>query len=159
MTMRFKLIPTVDGGTVLRSVVPVTHTAARTAEINADADEVAALNIGDGVSVSVWTDVGAYTIIKKTRTTMTLRSDSAKLVNRDELRFAVGGFMAHCENQEDQRYEYTPNPNGCEVKITLRRWADDEGNERRKWKRAGTGSFQQGGNAYAGRRAFRDFNF
>jgi hypothetical protein len=133
--------------------------AERTAEINADADETTALNIGDGVSVSVWTDVDAYTIVKKTATTITLRVDNAKLLNRDELRFAVGGFAAHCENQEDQRYEYTPNLDGHVIKISLRRWADEEGNERRKWKRVGIKTFEQGGSAYAGRRAFRDFNF
>jgi hypothetical protein len=133
--------------------------AERTAEINARADAITALNIGDGVSVSLWSDVDACTIVRKTPTTVTLRVDNAKLLNRDELRFITGGFIAHCENQEDQRYEYTPNLDGHVIKISLRRWADEEGNERRKWKRAGTKTFEQGGNAYAGRRAFRDFNF
>lgn len=133
--------------------------AERTAEINASADAITALNIGDGISVSLWSDVDACTIVRKTPTTLTLRVDNANLLNRDELRFITGGFIAHCENQEDQRYEYTPNPDGYEFKITLRRWADEEGNERRKWKRTGVNTFEQGGNAYAGRRAFRDFNF
>ena len=133
--------------------------AERTAEINAAADAISALNIGDGVSVSVWTDRAAYTIVKKTPTTITLRADKAELINRDELRFDVGGFTAHCENPEDQRYSYEADPQGREIKISLRRWADEEGNECRKWKRSGTGTFEQGGNAYAGRRAFRDFNF
>jgi hypothetical protein len=133
--------------------------AERTAEINASADAVTALNIGDGVSVSLWSDVDACTIVRKTPTTLTLRVDNAKLLNRDELRFITGGFIAHCENQEEQRYEYTPNPDGYEFKISLRRWADEEGNERRQWKRAGVKTFEQGGNASAGRRAFRDFNF
>jgi hypothetical protein len=131
----------------------------RTAEINAAADAITALNIGDGVSVSVWTDVDAYTVVKKTATTITLRADTATLLNRDELRFSVGGFAAHCDNQADQRYSYAANPDGREIKISLRRWADEEGNERRTWKRVGTKTFEQGGNAYAGRRAFRDFNF
>jgi hypothetical protein len=133
--------------------------AERTAQINADTDFIAALKIGDGISVSVWSDVHAYTIIKKTATTMTLRADDAKLLNANELRFIAGGFAAHCENQEVQRYEYTPNPNGHEVKISLRRWKDEEGNERRKWKRSGTSTFEQGGNVYPGRRAFHDYNF
>lgn len=133
--------------------------AERTAQINADADAITALSVGDGVSVSVWSDVDAYTIIKKTATTITLRADKAELLNRDDLRFIPGGFFAHCENQADQRYSYEANPEGHEIKISLRRWADEEGNERRKWKRAGTKTFEGGGNAYAGRRAFRDFNF
>jgi hypothetical protein len=133
--------------------------AEHTAEINAAADAISALNIGDGVSVSVWTDIDAYTIVKKTATTITLRGDHQKLANREELRFVSGGFMAHCENQEVQRYEYSPNLDGFEIKITLRRWKDEQGNQRRKWKRANTGTFDNGGNAYAGRRAFRDYNF
>ena len=133
--------------------------AERTAEINASADAIAALNIGDGASVSVWTDVDAYTVVKKTPTTITLRADTAKLLNRDELRFTPGGFAAHCDNQADQRYSYEANPEGYEIKISLRRWADEEGNERRAWKRSGIKTHEQGGSAFAGRRAFHDFNF
>lgn len=133
--------------------------AERTAEINADADIISALNVGDGVSVSVWTDVEAYTIIKKTPKTILLRSDNAVLINREELVFHIGGFAAHCENQRDQRYTYEPDPEGIEIKITLRRWTDEDGNERRKWKKANNRTFETGGNAYAGRRKFHDFNF
>jgi hypothetical protein len=133
--------------------------AERTAEINAEADVISALNVGDGVSVSVWTDVEAYTIIKKTPKTIVLRSDNAVLVNREDLVFHAGGFAAHCENQRDQRYTYEPDPEGIEVKITLRRWTDEDGNERRKWKKANNRTFETGGNAYAGRRKFHDFNF
>lgn len=136
-----------------------TYTAERTAEMNATADAISALNVGDGVSVSVWSDVDAFTIVKKTATTMTLRGDFQKLINREELVFHAGGFAAHCENQHVQRYEYSPNLDGHEMKITLRRWKDAEGNERRAWKKSGVGIFEQGGNVYAGRRAFYDFNF
>jgi len=130
-----------------------------TAQINADADAISALNVGDGVSVSFWSDVEAYTIIKKTPKTILLRTDKATLINRTELVFHTGGFAAHCENQNDQRYTYESDPEGFEVKITLRRWTDEEGNERRKWKRVNNRTFETGGNAYAGRRKFHDFNF
>ena len=133
--------------------------AERTAEINADADAISNLTIGDGVSVSAWTDIAAFTIVKKTDKMITLRCDEATLINRDELRFQAGGFSAHCENQRDQRYSYEADPKGEVVKITLRRWVDEQGNERRKWKKVGNKTFAMGGNAYAGRRAFRDFNF
>lgn len=136
-----------------------TYTAERTAEYNTAADAISALNVGDGVSVSVWSDIDAYTIVKKTTTTITLRADKAELLNREELNFISGGFAAHCDNQHVQRYSYEANPEGHEIKITLRRWTDEEGNDRRKWKRSGTRTFERGGNAYAGRRAFRDFNF
>jgi len=137
----------------------MTYTAERTAEFNEEADAISALKVGDGVSVSVWSDVHAYTIIKRTATTMTLRADNAVLLNRSELRFVAGGFVAHCENQEEQRYEHTPNPNGCRIKISLRHWNDEEGNERRRWKQSGVKTFAGGGNVYPGRHSFHDFNF
>jgi hypothetical protein len=133
--------------------------AERTAEINADADAISSLDIGEGVSVSGWTDVAAFTIVKKTPTTMTLQSDISLLTNLDELKFHAGGFVAHCSNQETQRYSYHQDPDGHKIKISLRKWLDAEGNERRKWKRVGSGTFEMGSNAYAGRRAYRDFNF
>lgn len=137
----------------------MTYTSERTAEYNAAADKIAALNIGDGVTVSLWTDCEAYTIVKKTATSMTLQQDIATLLNGNELIFQAGGFAAHCVNQEIQKYEYERDPDGPIQKITLRRWKDEEGNERREWKRVGTGTFQAGGHAYAGRRKFHDFNF
>ena len=133
--------------------------AERTAEINASADAISNLNVGDGVSVSVYTDIDAYTIVKKTPTTITLRCDNAVLINREALVFHAGGFAAHCENQADQRYTYEADPEGYEIKITLRRWSDEDGNERRKWKKVGNDTHARGGNAYAGRRKFHDFNF
>jgi hypothetical protein len=41
----------------------------------------------------------------------------------------------------------------------LRHWADEEGNERRAWKRVGSKTFGNGGSAFAGRRKFYDYNF
>lgn len=133
--------------------------AERTAEINADADAITALNVGDGVSVSSWTDVEAYTIIAKTKKMMVLQQDKATLLNAHELKFLPGGFAAHCQNQEVQRYAYETDRDGHVIKITLRAWLDEEGNERRKWKLSGTRTFETGGNAYAGRRKFHDYNF
>lgn len=133
--------------------------AERTAEINKCADAVSELNVGDGVTVSSWTDCYAYTIVRKTPTSMTLRADKAELLNGHELKFLAGGFAAHCVNQEVQLYSYEQDLEGHVVKITLRRWKDEEGSERRKWKRSGTGTHEIGGNAYAGRAAFRDYNF
>ena len=133
--------------------------AERTAEMNADADYISSLDIGQGVSVSGWTDVAAYTIIKKTPSTIYLCADKSILINREELKFHTGGFAAHCSNQEAQRYSYEQDPDGYVIKVTLRKWLDDDGKVRRKWKRAGTRCFEMGGSVYAGRRAYYDFNF
>ena len=137
----------------------ITHTAERTADMNKYADRISALAIGDGVTVSVWTDCEAYTVIKRTATTMTLREDKATRSPDFKPEFIVGGFAGHCVNQNEQTYTYEADPTGPTIKVSLRRWADEDGNERRKWKRVRTGTFEQGGNAYAGRRKFHDFNF
>ena len=140
-------------------IVKTDHIAERTAEINELADAISALNVGDGVSVSIWTDLDAYTIIKKTATTMTLRRDHAVLANNWKPEFIQGGFAGHCVNQADQTYTYSEDPDGAIVKISLRRWEDDRGDERRRWKKSGVGTFEGGGNVYLGRRAFHDYNF
>ena len=136
-----------------------THTAERTAEINAYADRNSALAIGDGVTVSVWTDCEAYTLIKRTATTMTLRADKAVRDPAFKPEIVAGGFAGHCVNQEDQTYTYEPDLTGSTIKVSLRRWADEEGNERRLWKKVGTKTFERGGNVYPGRRKFHDYNF
>lgn len=131
----------------------------RTIELNAKADAISALAVGDGVSVSVWTDILAYTIIKKTRTTMILREDKATLDPSFKPEFISGGFAGHCINQSEQTYTYEANPDGAEIKISLRTFTDELGNERRMWKLSKTGVFERGGNVYAGRRKFHDYNF
>jgi len=135
------------------------YVADRTAQINERADAISALGIGEGVSVSLWTDVEAYTIIKRTRTTITLQQDKATLDPSFKPEFIPGGFAGHCTNQADQTYTYERDPNGAIVKISLRRWKDEQGNERRIWKTSGVGTFEHGGNAYIGRRKFHDYNF
>ncbi len=137
----------------------MSYTAERTAEINEAADAISNLTVGDGVTVSVWTDCDAYTIIRKTPKTITLQMDKATLSPDWKPEFIVGGFAGHCVNQADQRYTYERDENEHTIKITLRSWLDDEGSERRRWKRSGTGTNSQGGSAYAGRRKFHDYNF
>lgn len=137
----------------------MTYTAKRTAEINAYADRISAAALGDGVTVSVWTDCEAYTIIKRTATTMTLQEDKATMSPNFKPEFVAGGFAGHCVNQGDQTYTYEADPAGPTIKVSLRRWTDEEGNERRLWKKVGTGKFERGGNVYPGRSKFHDYNF
>lgn len=131
-----------------------------TAELNAAADEISALNVGDGVTVSLWTDAEAYTIVKKTPKSMTLREDKATLIPGWKPEFVAGGFAGHCVNQDEQEYTYEPNPTGAMIKISLRTWkASSNGDERRRWKRSGTGRNERGGNVRPGRHKFHDYNF
>lgn len=133
--------------------------AERTAEINERADAISALQPGDGITVSVWTDADAYTIVRVTPTRITARMDAAKLSPGWKPEFIVGGFAGHCTNQHSQTYDYQPDPAGALVTVTLRRWTDEEGNERRLWKQAGTGTRAQGGSVLSGRHKFHDYNF
>lgn len=137
----------------------ITHTAERTAEINAYADRISALAIGEGVTVSVWTHAEAFTIIKRTATTMTLRQDKATRSPDFKPEFIAGGFAGYCVNQNEQTYTYEPDLKGPVTKVSLRRWTDDEGNERRLWKQAGFRKFERGGSVYPGRHKFHDYNF
>ena len=134
-------------------------TAEDTARLNAAADAISALAIGDGVTVSVWTDSHAYTIIRKTKSTMILQCDKATLDPSFKPEIIAVGFAGHCVNQSEQSYTYERNPNGWMIKITLRRWKDAEGNQRRMWKQLGVSVRERGGNVYLGRRAFHDYNF
>ena len=137
----------------------LTHTARLTRDINADFDAISNLSIGDGVSVCLWTDAEAYTIIAKTAKTITLQQDKATLSPDWKPEFTVGGFAGHCVNQNEQTYTYERDPNGHKIKISARSWPDDEGGRRFKWKKQGVATGDLGGNAWVGRRKFHDYNF
>jgi hypothetical protein len=116
------------------------------------------VKVGDGVSITIWTDTVAYTVIKRTESTMLLQQDTAKIINKDELTFIPGGFCAHCPNQGVQKWAHEPNPNGSIVKIT-RRLAGKGENRRICWKQAGHRTLSPGMVANPGRHTFHDYNF
>ena len=70
------------------------------------------INVGDGVTVTYWTDANAYTVIKRTAKTLTLQRDKAILDKNFKPDFIPGGFCAHCTNQNEQSYEYEKDENG-----------------------------------------------
>lgn len=135
------------------------YTAERTAELNERADAISALQPGDGVTVSVWSDADAYTIVRATRTRIVAREDNATLDPSFRPEIIPGGFVGHCTNQHEQTYTYAANPEGRLVTLTLRRWRDEEGNERRMWKAAGSSIRARGGSVSPGRHKFHDYNF
>lgn len=95
-----------------------------TAFINAAADEISALEIGDSVSVWRYRGFDAYTIIDKKPKVITLDEDCP---------FA-------------RKF-----PEAFRIKISLRFWTDEEGKERRKWKRESFTVQGQRGNVYIGK--------
>lgn len=68
--------------------------------------------VGDGVTVNLWSDRHAYTIIKRTPKSLTLRRCKATLAPEFKPEFVPGGFCAHCTNQDDQEYIYEEDENG-----------------------------------------------
>ena len=72
--------------------------------------------VGDGATVHLWSDAHAYTIIKRTANTLTLRRCKAKHANGWKPEWIPGGFSAICINDEDQRWEYEEDDDG-EIKV------------------------------------------
>ena len=137
----------------------INYTSIRTAEINAEADAVGALRVGDGITVSLWTDSYAFTILRVTPTSITAREDRATLDPAFKADIIPGGFAGHCVNQHEQTYSYEPDAAGPVATITLRRWRDENGAERRAWKRSGCKTRERGGDVSPGRAKFHDYNF
>lgn len=105
--------------------------------------------IGDGLTVSLWSDAHAGTIIKRTEKKIWIQRDEATLLDKPE--FLVGGFAGHCTNNRGLKYSYETDPNGSITLITKRK----NGN----WKRAGSAMISIGGNVYVGRHEYYDYNF
>ena len=104
------------------------------------------IHVGDGVTVNLWSDRYAATVIKVTKSTVTVRRDKATLNPDFKPEWIPGGFAAHCTNQDEQSYTYEPDEKGTEYTF---RWS-------RKYQRYG-----QPGNLTLskGRHEFYDYNF
>lgn len=112
--------------------------------------------VGMPASTNTWTDWNPGTIVKVSASgkTIWIQEDDAKLVNK--MQFHPGGFMAHCSNNDDQKYEYTRNTSGSIRKATLRTTRSGQ----TLWKMKGTGTKSQGGNCSVGTRfKHYDYNF
>lgn len=104
------------------------------------------VKVGDGASVKFYSDINAGTIVKVTKSTITIRRDKATLDANWKPEFVAGGFAGHCVNQNSQTYTYEPNPNGEEWTF---RWS-------KKYNSYGTPNNPR---AIKGRREFYDYNF
>lgn len=106
------------------------------------------LDVGDGATICLYSDRHACTVIAKTKKTITLQQDKATLDPNFKPEFIVGGFAAHCTNQNDQKYTYERDPNGEIFKCY---WSERLG-------RYTTGGDQSIG-VSVGRHEFYDYNF
>lgn len=104
------------------------------------------VQVGDGITIDLWSDSHAYTIIKRTPKTITIQRDEATLSKDFKPEWIPGGFAGHCVNQNEQRWTYERNPNG-EVRVL--HWSD----KLNGWKT------EFGYKARLGRHEFYDYNF
>ena len=106
------------------------------------------VEVGDGVTIHLYSDAHAGTVIKKTKTTITVQQDKATIDPNFKPEFVAGGFAGHCTNQNEQTYTYERDLNGT---VTTYRWS-------KKYNR-----YQGGGDGSVtvtkGRREFYDYNF
>lgn len=105
------------------------------------------VQVGDGITLRVYSDCHAFTIIARTEKTLTIQQDKATLKNNWKPEFVHGGFTAHCTNQNEQEYDYEKDEKGQILKI---RWSDKK-------------SYWNAPRGYAGislgRHEFYDYNF
>lgn len=104
------------------------------------------VRVGDGVTINLWTDRHAATVIKVTKSMVVVQRDTAILNPDFKPEWIPGGFAAHCTNQNEQTYTYRRDPNGAITKI---RWSH-------RYQRYGTP-----GNVSLskGRHEYYDYNF
>lgn len=70
------------------------------------------IHVGDGITVNLWSDRYAATVIKVTKNSVTVRRDKAILDPGFKPEWIPGGFAAHCTNQDNQTYTYRRDKNG-----------------------------------------------
>lgn len=105
------------------------------------------VEVGQGVTIHFYSDAHAGTVIKKTKTTITIQQDIATLDPNFKPEFVTGGFAGHCTNQQDQTYTYERNPNGTTYTF---RWSA----KYNKYREAKAGK-----TVTKGRREYYDWNF
>ena len=74
------------------------------------------VEVGDGVTMHLYSDAHACTVIAKTAKTITIQRDKAIRDPNFKPEWIVGGFAGHCTNQDEQTYTYERNPEGEKVR-------------------------------------------
>ena len=108
----------------------------------------ATVKVGDGVTVHLYSDAHAYTVIKVTKCSITVQRDTATIDPNFKPEFVTGGFAGHCTNQSEQTYTYERNPEG---NVETYRWST----KNNRYQGGGDGSII----VTKGRHEFYDYNF
>lgn len=105
------------------------------------------VKVGDGVTMHLWSDAHAGTVVKVTKTSVTVQRDKATRDPNWKPEMIAGGFAGHCTNQDSQTYTYEQDPNGELVKFNWSKKYSQFKNTKR------------GQSLTMGRREFYDYNF
>lgn len=106
------------------------------------------IEVGDGVTLHLWSDAEAHTVIKRTAKTLTIQRDKAIRDPNFKPEWVPGGFSAICINSEDQEWTYERDPEGA---ITRCHWSEKYG----IWQAGSDGSMR----VSRGRHEYYDYNF
>lgn len=106
------------------------------------------IEVGDGVTLCLYSDKYACTVIARTKTTLTIQRDKAIRDPNFKPEWIAGGFAAHCTNQDEQSYTYERNPQGTIYKCN---WSEKRG----RFQHGSDGSI----GVIRGRHEFYDYNF
>lgn len=106
------------------------------------------IEVGDGVTICLWSDSHAGTVIKRTKTTLTVQRDKAIRDPNFKPEWIPGGFSAICTNSEEQSYTYERDPKG---EIYMCHWSEKHG----RFQSGSDGSIR----VARGRHEYYDYNF
>lgn len=106
------------------------------------------LEVGDGVTMHLWSDAHACTIISKTAKTLTIQRDKAIRDPAVKPEWVLGGFSAICTNSDEQSWTYERDPDG---EIIRCHWSEKNG----CWQAGSDGSIR----ISRGRHEHYDYNF
>ena len=77
--------------------------------------------VGDQGAVYYYSDVHPCTVIKRTKKFVTVQMDNYKLNKDSKPEIIPGGFVGHCTNQNELKYDITRNENGGTMRFGLRK--------------------------------------
>ena len=80
-----------------------------------------------------YSDINPFEVVRAvSKTTLEIRAMNAERDTSVKLDFQPGGFFAHCSNQNEQRWDITPNEEARVFRIRFskakNRWQDSFGN-------------------------------
>lgn len=106
------------------------------------------IEVGDGVTICLWSDMEACTVIARTKCTLTVQRDKATRDPNWKPSWEPGGFSAICTNNDDQKWLLERDPNG---RVERCYWSEKYG----RWQTGGDGSIH----VIRGRHEHYDYNF